>query len=469
MAFFERLSALDASFLHLEEDSTHMHVAIVLICDATPLQRDNGDLDFDSLRRWVEVGLDATPRYRQRLAELPLSQHPVWVDDPHFKIAYHVRHTSLPRPGTRTQLKELVARVMSQKLDRAKPLWELWVAEGLEGNRVGIVLKVHHCMIDGIGGVDLLTAMMGERPMDTVPNGQRWQPERNPSTLELMRHELERGLSQSAKLMRTGISAALNPMRTLASLRDAAGGIFEVMSAALQPASETPLNPLCIGPHRRFDWIRFELEDVKEVKRKLGGTINDIVLATASGALRRYLANCGAPVDELNFRAALPVNVRPTERRGRTGNFVSMLLAPLPIDVDSPKERLERVIETTQRLKTSRQSQGTELMEAMGEWTSASWLASIMQLSVPMRSYNVIVTNVPGPQVPLHFLGAPILESYPMVPLFANQALGIALFSYNGGLHWGLNADWDRVPDLHSLADSLATEFQELQKLAAQV
>jgi WS/DGAT/MGAT family acyltransferase len=465
MPAYERLSALDASFLDLEGRSTHMHVAAVLILDGGPLRDRKDRLDIESLRRLVEARLHSFPRYRQRLAWIPLENHPVWVDDPDFNLQYHVRHTALPAPGGERLFKRLVGRLMSQSLDRGKPLWELWVVEGLEGGRIGVIVKVHHCMIDGLSGVDLLTALLRPTPDARIEDLPGWWPQRAPSGAELLAGEFVRRASEPFQLARSALRGLRRPERFVESIREGAGALGEVFSAGLRQAPETPLNPPSIGPHRRFDWIRFDLDEVKEVKREHGGTLNDVVLATVAGALGRFLRGRGARVpDERQFRAMVPVSLRREHERGKLGNRVGQVIADLPVGERDPLARLRAVRETTQRLKASKAVHGSELFEEISDWTDTSLLTGVVRLAAAVRTYNLVITNVPGPQLPLYLLEAPLLEIYPVVPLFDGQALGIALFSYHDGLFWGFNTDWDHLHDLHDFVDALALEFSELRK-----
>jgi WS/DGAT/MGAT family acyltransferase len=259
--------------------------------------------------------------------------------------------------------------------------------------------------------------------------------------------------------------ALANPSRALRGAWDATLGLGESLGA-LRSASPTPLNPPHIGPHRRIDWLRFDLEAAKEVKRRLGGTLNDVVLATVSGAMRRYLRAHRVALKELDFRAMCPVNVRPAESRDALGNRVVMLVAQLPLAERDPRRRLQRVIATTRALKASRVPQGSELVEEIADWTATSLLTETIRLATRRRAFNMIVTNVPGPPVPLYLLGAPVLATYPILPLYENQAMGVALLSYADGLYWGVTADWDRVPDVHDIAQDLAISFEELRKEA---
>jgi WS/DGAT/MGAT family acyltransferase len=338
-----------------------------------------------------------------------------------------VRHTSLPLPGDERQLKRLVARIMSQKLDRSKPMWEMWFVEGLEGGHCAVISKVHHCLIDGISGVDLLSAFMGPDP-DYRPEAidHRWVPRPPPSRLGMLADE---GLADS-----------------------------------ISPASDTPLN-VPIGPHRRFDWTRMDLGVAREVKTRLGGTLNDVMLGCVAGAVRGFLEGRGLDVSELDFRVFIPVSTRSARERGKLGNRVSMIISPLPVSEPDPRVRMERIIEQTAARKASGRSEGAELLEELSDWTFTSLLSGMSRLASSRRSYNLVVTNVPGPPFPVFLGGARLRESYPLVPLFENQALGIALFSYDKSIHWGFNADWDAIPDLHELVLGVEREFEVLRKL----
>ena len=458
---YERLSALDATFLEIEDDSAPMHVGAVAIFNVGPLTRSEGGVDIDRIRALVEAKL--VPRYRQRLARIPLTNHPVWVDDPHFNLNYHLRHLSLPAPGDERSLKRLAGHVMSLPLDRNKPLWELWVVEGIAGNRFAIMTKTHHCMIDGVGGAELMTSSMSTSPEVTVPRPKRWRPRPAPAFFDLVLGEMRRTVGVGLTALRRARHAVVAPGRTARSTRDALVGVGEALASGFHRASPTSLN-VAIGPHRRFDWLRLDLRDVKEVKNKLGGTVNDVVLATTSGALRRFLRRRGEDVARLDFRAMIPVNIRAKSEAGAFGNRVATVAARLPLDERDPRKRLERVIETTRELKSSKQAQGVQILEETSELGLRTIFVQFARLASLIRPFNVVVTNIPGPQFQVYLLGAPLLEVYPLVPLYRNQALGIALFSYNGSLFWGLNADWDAVPDLHDLVENLAAEFGALRK-----
>jgi hypothetical protein len=426
-AAYERLSAQDATFLDLEGPNLHQHIAAATIFQAGPLRRSDGGIEIDRIRTYISDRLHELPRYRQRLARIPLEGHPVWVDDPHFNIAYHVRHTGIPRPGDTRQLKRLCGRILSQQLDRGRPLWELWVVEGLDGGeRFALVQKVHHC---------ILTTEIGRR-LGTTFDVLSWVPD-----------------------------ALRAPASLWDQVREGAAAMGEALAAGLRSTSETPLNqPL--GPHRRFDWLEMDLAEVKLVKDSLGGTVNDVVLATVAGALRRFLKLRRLEVDDLVIRANVPVSIRRRDQRGTLGNRIALFMPELPVAEAEPVERLARVREAMARLKESRQAVGADVLASVSEWTSATLLSLAVRVATRGRPYNLVVTNVPGPQLPLYLLGARMDTCYPVVNLLENQALGVALFSYDQRLYWGFTADWELLPDLHEFVRAIEISFQELRSAA---
>ena len=462
---YERLSALDASMVFMETSHTHMHIGEVGILEAGPLTSKSGNLDIERIRAHIAGGLDQIPRHRQRLAFIPIENHPVWVDDDRFNIDYHVRHTALPPPGTIRQLKRLVGRIMSQKLDLSKPLWELWIIEGVEGRRFACVNKLHHCMVDGISAVNVLSAAFSPDPKAPAARPSRWHPRPASTGLDLALRELQRRAGAPLALARSATALA-NPGKAIRAIWDTAEGAVETVVGKLQPASNTPLNVDEVGPHRRIDWLRFDLDEVKAVKNGLGGKVNDVVLATVAGAVRRYLQAHRTPVDGLDFRVVVPINTRPPTAFGDLGNRVVPTLARLPLEIRDPRERLRLIAQTTQALKASKQIHAIELFEDMANWADAALLSALVRRTTRWWAGNLIVTDVPGPQLPLYLLGARLLEGYPFVPMMANQALGIALLSYAGGLYWGFNADWDAISDLHDLVECFGAAFADLKKAA---
>jgi WS/DGAT/MGAT family acyltransferase len=462
---YDRLSVIDNSFLAIESPTTHQHVAAVLLLDAGPVSRPDGGIDIDTIRTYIASRLHLIPRYRQRLATVPLGNRLVWIDDEHFNIHYHVRHSSLPRPGDERQLKRFAARVVSQQLDRAKPLWEIWVVEGLEGNRFALVAKTHHCMVDGVSGVDLLAVLLNPHDGNDFTQGPTWIPRPAPTPLQIFRDEWLRRLREPLQLLWETPSPFGSPLQLASNLWENVRALGEALGAAASPASATPIN-LPIGPHRRYDWLALDLGDIKEVKNRLGGTVNDIVLATVAGALRTFLESRRVNVDVLDLRASIPVSIRTNEQRGTLGNQIALWVTDLPVAERDPRRRLDKVRASTARLKESRQTLGAQVLAAVSEWTSTTLLSSAMRLSTRSRPFNLVVTNVPGPQIPLYMLGAELGECYPMLALLPNQALGVALFSYAGRLCWGFIADWDLIPDLHDFVLAIESSFRELQSAA---
>lgn len=457
--FYERLSAQDSSFLIFEGPTTHMHIGGTTLFDSGPLATRNGGVDIDRIRAYVASRLHAIPRYRQRLHTLPFDQAPAWVDAD-LNLDYHVRHTSLPKPGTDEQLKSLSARILSQQLDRSKPLWELWIVEGLRQKRFAMILKTHHCIVDGVSGVDLVAALLRPSTDASIPSTPAWRPRRPPSTVEVLRKEATRFADTSLRFGAVVRNAWNAPQAVRERVADGLDAMWQTLDAGLRSPAETPLNR-DIGPYRRFDWTSFDLGEVKTIKNRLGGTINDVVLATVAGAVRRFLHERRARTDGLDYRCIVPVNIRPPDAHGASGNRVSAWMLSLPIDEPDARARMADVCATTEGLRRSKQAHGIEVFTQLAEF-AAPILTLGVRLAARIEPYNLIVTNVPGPQQTLYLLGAPMLAGYPQVPLFEKQGLAVALLSYAGRLHWGFQADWDLVPDLHRFTAAVEASFREL-------
>jgi WS/DGAT/MGAT family acyltransferase len=464
---FERLSALDNSFLGIEDGASHMHIGSIAVFESGPFLTSEGGVDIERIRRLMESELHRVPRYRQRLRRTPFFDQPVWVDDERFNLAYHVRHTHLPKPGDDRQLKRLAGRVMSQELDRTKPLWEMWVVEGLEEGRFAIITKAHHCMIDGVGSVQLTGAMLRPTPEMPPPPDEppRWLPRPAPSDLELVLAELAHRLTAPIAALGTVVRSVLRPLAAVADVRDVATSLGASLGTGFSSASPTPLN-IEIGPHRRFDWTVADMEELKQIRTRHGGTVNDVVLSVLAGAMGPFLKRRGLDPSRLDFRAMVPVNVRTADTRRDLGNQVAMIVVRLPLDERDPIRRLQRTIEETKRVKHSRQAAGVQLIESLSDATFPALMVQFARLTALARPFNVVTTNVPGPAIPVYVAGARMLTCYPLVPLYSNQALGIALFSYAGKLHWGFNADWDALPDLHDLVQAVERELATLRDVA---
>jgi WS/DGAT/MGAT family acyltransferase len=456
---FTRLSAQDNSFLVGETPATHMHVAGVMIFEAENLLTEEGGVDFELIRRATEATLHRIPRYRQKLQWTPLVDQPVWVDDPDFNIDYHMRHTSLPRPGSLDQLKKMAARIMEQQLDRARPLWEMWIVEGLEGDRFATISKMHHCMIDGTSGVDLGQILLSIDPEYHVPETPRFLPRPAPGRLEMLREEILYRASLPLRALRSYREFRREARDLRAEVEIRVRALGELLGWALDPKSETPINDR-LSPHRRLDWLRMPLSDVKAVRKAAGCSVNDVVLATAAGAVREYLRLRTVEPAGLDFRVSAPVSVRREEERGRLGNRVSSWILQLPIGESDPLARLKAIHQETEELKESKQALGVQMMMEVAEWTPPVLLSLGAQAA--SGPINSVVTNVPGPQFPLFMFGAKLLEMYPVVPLLQGMGLGIALFSYDGNVFWGFNADYNMVPDLEVFTKLIGRAFAEL-------
>jgi diacylglycerol O-acyltransferase len=460
-SFYERLSALDQSFLAFETPNAPMHVALTAIFDAGPLATADGGIDIDRIRQHVAARLRLIPRYRQRLAYVPVTGDPIWVDDHAFALGYHVRHASLPRPGGDRQLQRRCAEILERPLDRRRPLWEVWIIEGLSGGRFAMLAKVHHCMVDGIAGVDILAALLTPYADETREPIEPWTPRPMPTDRALLRDEVRRRAAASASALRGALRDPAAIGRDLATRTAALARLVRHLGEA--PA--TPFNQP-IGPHRRIDWWSVDLPAIKAIRTRFGGTLNDVVLSTVAGAVGRFLDRRGIALDG-EFRAVVPVSVRAVDEIGVPGNRVSMWLPTLPVRMADPIERLRAVSAATAELKSANAELGAEVIVQAAEWTTSNVVKLAAQFINAARRFNLIVTNVPGPPVPLYVLGAPMIAAYPHLPLFENQGLGIALFSYAGRLYWGVGADWNQMPDLGELMTDLATAFAALADAAA--
>ena len=468
MASYERLSVTDRIFLEMEDQDAHLHVTGCLLFDAGPLRTSEGGLDFERICRYIESRLHRIPRYRQRIQTVPIEGDPVWVDDPRFNLRYHVRHTQLPPPGDERQLKRLIGRVISQMLDRGKPLWEMWIVDGLEGDRFAAVTKVHHCMTDGVGSLELMASLLSAEPNKEFEPGPIWLPRPAPDRSQLLRDALSRRLETPSLIARGLAKVVREPVESWEQAVETGRGLLEARSFTAEPASETPFNQP-IGPHRRFDWLAMDLAAVKEVKNRAGGTVNDVALTTMTGAFSRFLELRGIPQrqqSDLDFRAACPVNTRSESQNADLGNRISNLIVKLPLSERDPLRRLDLVRETMAELKSSTQILAMSAIERIGEVTYPGLLTSFARTNALKRSSNFIFTNVPGPQNRWHLLDAPLEEIYPVPPLIPLQGIGVALMSYHGTLYWGFNSDWELVPDLHELILATEAAFDELRHAA---
>jgi WS/DGAT/MGAT family acyltransferase len=453
----DRLSSTDASFLHQEGPESHMHIGGVLIFEGPPPS-------FADFLDHVRSRLHLVPRYRQKLATPPLqSGRQLWVDDPTFNIEYHVRQTALPPPGSEKQLFRLAARIASQQLDRSKPLWENWLVEGLEGNRFALISKTHHSLVDGISGVDLATVLFDAQPTPTPAPAdlEPWDPHPEPSRAELVLAGVRGAVNTTAGMFTRTVSATMNPNRSFERLRDAAEGVGEIVWAGLNPAPETPLNTH-IGPHRRYSVVRQQLSDYKLVKDTLGGTVNDVVLTVVSGALARWLHGRGVRTEGLEMRALVPVSVRTKDDHGTLGNKLTVMRGPLPVYISDPVARLRFVKKAMDGLKESKQAVGAATLTAVNDLAPPTILAQASRLNFSTRLFNLIVTNIPGPQLPLYVLGRQLEDLFPVAFLPQGHALAIAIMSYDGAIDYGLLGDYDALADIDTVTAGIEESLEQL-------
>ena len=459
---YERMSFLDSTYLAMEDRNSHFHVAGVLIFDGGTLV-ENGSVNVDLIKEFIRSKLHLIPRYRQIIMTVPFDGHPVWVDDDHFDLDYHVRHTSLPSPGTTEQLQAVTARIFSQKLDRFRPLWEIWVVEGLAEDKFALIAKVHHCMIDGMASVDLLQVLLNFWPSLEIEEYPEFEPRPAPTRAELLSDEVGRRVRQPLDLVK-GAAGLLMGGDATEELTHRARAVSKALGAGwLHNVEETPINPH-IGPNRRFLWTTMPLEEVKEVKNKLGGTVNDVVLATVAGAVRQFLLDRGTETEDLEFRIMAPVSVKSDDEAGST---VAMWLLDLPIGLEKAVDRFKDIGGKTAEMKESDQALGASLLVQAGSWTPTTLLTMAARVaSTNIRPFNMTVTNVPGPQIPIYLLDSQLEVQYPMVPLWSTHGLGVALFSYNWQLAWGIVADAEAVPDAEAFVKAIEKSFKELRTTA---
>jgi len=462
----ERLTATDASFLHLESPHEPQHVGSLGILEGGPLREDSGRIRIEEIRGTISRRLHRVPRMRQRVRMVPLRQgRPVWVDDHRFDVEYHVRLTSLPRPGTRAQLRELMGRLQSLPLDRSRPLWEIWVVDGLEDGAVAQIIKVHHAMGDGIANVDLVLALVdteADPPPD--PPAPPWRPRRPPSDRELLAEALLEQLARPVVLARNATAVARHPSRYLRIAGDMASTALQFGERA-RPA---PWNT-AVTAHRRWTDAVVPMDTVARIRAAtdMGATLNDVVLAMCTGALRDYLVDRGHPVNAGRvLKAMVPVSRRAGHEHGDTlGNKVSLIMVDLPVHDEEPLGRLAGIRSQTRRLKDSGMADGAEAFVGLaGELPLlAPELSRMVARQIPM---NLVVTNVPGPPVPLWMYGSRVLEAYPYVEVIDREGLTIAVLSYEGVLHFGLTADRDVMPDLAELAARIEAHADVLEVAA---
>jgi WS/DGAT/MGAT family acyltransferase len=458
----ERLTALDASFLYLETPAMHMHLAGVTILD--PSTRPDGPLRFGEIRRLLESRIHLVPRLRKKVLMVPGQVAlPVWVDDASFDLGYHLRRAALPSPGGRRELADHVQRVLSRPLDRSKPLWELSVIEGLEGGYVAMLFKAHHAMIDGISAIQLGTALYDLDPAASVgPEPEPWRPEPEPTPADLVREGLQEQVTRSLAALTSAAERFLSsPAVSALQASVVASGVRAIVDLGPRPPSSLDVE---IGPIRRFAMTEAPLQRFRDVKEALGGTVNDVVLAVAAGALHRLLKRRGEPTRGRTLRAMVPVSVRHPE--DEMGNRVAPAFVDLPIGAMSPKTRLARVREGTRHLKGSMMAMSADAIIGLGSYGPGAMLAAAAHLAAHAPAFNLVVSNTPAPQQPMYMAGARLVANYPSMPIGRTSALSIACTSLGGTMAFGLTGDWDGMPDLDVLADAMDDSLTELSKAA---
>ena len=461
MANYERLSGLDACFLGFETPNAYMHVAVTGIFEAGASRRRGGGVDIDRIRSHVAGRLSRVPRFRQRLQHLPVMRDAVWIDDDRFDVAHHVHHASLPHPGSTEQLQQRCAEILERPLDRRRPLWEAWVIEGLAGGAFAFLVKVHHCIVDGIAGIGMLAALLDVEPTPLRALPVAWEPRPAPTSGELLLDEAARRLQATVEVGRAARQALANPLDGAGRLGAATSSLWRLLRTSLSPAPAVSFNRP-IGPHREVTWRHFDLATVKAIARRLGGTVNDVVLTVVSGALGDALRAAGETVPDEPLRAVVPVSVRTAEEFAAPGNRVSLWLVPLPVNDRDPRRRFETIHATTEELKTAGQATGGSVIAEAANWAGGAVIESAARFIGSARIYNLIVTNVPGPGIPLYLAGSRMLEVHPHLPLFERQGIGVALLSYVGRLSVCIAADWDLGTLLHELVQRLESGLVEL-------
>jgi diacylglycerol O-acyltransferase / wax synthase len=459
----DRMSATDAGFYYAESENTPLHVGSVAVFEGPAPS-------YGDLVRLLLAKLPQVPRYRQRVREVPLGLgRPMWVDDPHFQILYHVRHTAVPRPGSDEQLRNLAGRVLGQRLDMAKPLWEVWLVEGLEDDRWAIISKVHHCMVDGIAGTDLMQIIFDLDPNASHEEPRPWTAQRDPSSVELMAGAVQDTFSHPLRQLSSlpgtaGLSRTAKGLVT--STRTVASSLPALARQAATPMARTLTGP--VGPHRRWAWTDAQFDEFKGVRTALGGTVNDVVLTAITRGFRDLLTGRGALADKAVVRTMVPVSVRQKSERGSMDNRVSAVFVDLPVGERDPVERLARIRRQMDDYKRTMQAVDARSIIAMGDFVAPTLLALGVRAGMQAGQFwcQAVTTNVPGPRVPLYVLGRRMCSAHAYVPIGGGPRVSIGIFSYLNTMTFGINADFDGFPDVDVLATGIRRGIDELKEHA---
>jgi WS/DGAT/MGAT family acyltransferase len=458
---YDRLSPASASLLEAESSRSFGHSGATMIFEPGPLGRPDGGVDFDAIRTAIDSVLHRAPEYRRKLRWIPFENHPIWVDDPEFNLDYHVRHTSLARPGTSAQLRKVAARLQAQRLDRSRPLWECWVVEGLEGGRFALLTKTHNALGD-VGEEDLLGALLSPDPDATREPAPPFRPQPLPSALELVRDELLRGARLPRRAV-SGMSSLAHSEDLSHELQSRLNRLVRLAGYSLRRGPDTPLNGQ-VGPHRRFDHLVLPFGEARRIRKALGGSVHDVILTILSGAVSRYLRIHYVNPATLDFRVSVPVSLANEDE---SGDAVGESVLELPIWENDPLRCFEGVRERTERQHRESPALRAPMVSSDSRWTSSRRLVQGVRAIASNAPVSLRVVNVPGPQVPLYLEGARLAECYGKVPLGEHGGLGVAVQSYDGKLCWGLNADFDLVPDLPRFTEALRESFEALSQAAA--
>lgn len=462
----DRMSPMDASFLHIEDAVTHMHIGSVSIMEGPPPA-------YEALRDMIAGKLPMVPRYRQVVQRVPFDLgRPVWVGDPYFNVEYHLRRTALPSPGGEEELRKLVGRIMAQQLDRSRPLWEMWMVEGLDEGQWALISKVHHCMVDGVSGSELLSLILDANPDAVAPEAGPWEPAPGPASWELVLQAVTDMASSPFEMSRAVRARTRLPRQAAKQVGETLAGLRSIGSIGRRPASS--LNGP-IGPHRRWVSTSVSVANIKDVRHSLGGTFNDVVLACITRGFRDLLLSRGESADH-GVRTMVPVSVRGRDERGRAvsdgtlDNKVSAMFAELPVSVADPVERLVTVSAQMAGIKESKQAIAGETLTGLGGFAPPALLALAGRIGtkVSQRTINTVTTNVPGPQIPLYAAGRRMLRIYPYVPLGMQLRTTVAIFSYDGTVSFGITGDFDAAPDIQIVADGIHAGMEELLKAGAE-
>ncbi len=459
---YERLSAESASFLERETPRLHGHTTSILVFEPGPLAKAGGGIDYLAVRDAIEARLHQAPRFRQKLAWVPFENHPVWVDDRDFRLNYHLRHSSLPRPGSLEQLENTVARIKVQPLNRSRPLWECWILEGLHDDRFALLLKTHLSMIDDAAGSDLLQAILSPDAQAPLPDPVPFVPRPRPSARELVMDEI----IQQVRLPRQALDRFIHVVsdfdRMMYDLRSGTRSMAALLGYSFRPPVETPFNGR-IGPHRQTAFFETALDDARTVASDLDGTVHDVILATVAAGVRKFLGSRLVSPAALDLRVSTPVSLDPGDDCAPERSNVTEWVVDLPVWEKNPRTRFEMIRDRTRALGQTDGALPARSIAGENTWLSARILCLGARALASHTPVNLAVTNVPGPRGPLYFQGARLLEAYGTVPLREGHGLGIAVLSYNGKLFWGVNGDVDLLPDLHHLARGIREAFIELR------